>query len=452
MCCSITGTTSIDAPATHGRTIQGTPGIFTSFARPTSTISSSQGTSEKKSLEDMFTFKNQGMLIQDALKRVRQAADNDEIVLKISNADEEQAIEREAALAAMMGIRHGDEVTTAAPIDKTAIRARRSLDRVEAVRGCATFECLRVAHEKPAGKAKFNFPHFMIVGFQKSATTSLHYHLVRHPNVARPWEKEPEFFSETCGYDIEKCDPEDTRDYIQRILRVNRYAAYDGQVANYEASTHYSRAGRKLAPQLIKEMPWLKVILLLREPISRASSMLVHILDKNMMIKNVGPGGCLKKYEMDLGHCLLTSSQISGQKSFSSNYSSPLTGWLEAFPKGQIYIGQYEALIDEATQEKELGKIKEFIGIDPSLPKGEDAEFLSRNSRKDSVNPDGWQMKKDVYQKAIDLVLEDSKIVAKLIEKHGFGDSKSWMSRWQAHWDANLATCDQHDNCRISLS
>jgi len=395
---------------------------------------------------------NQGMLIQDALKRVRHAADSDQVVLSISKADEEQTVEREAALAAMMGIRHGDEMTDAAPIDKTAVRARRSLDRVEAVRGCDTFECLRIAHEKPAGKATFNFPHFMIVGFQKSATTSLHYHLVRHPSIARPWEKEPEFFSETCGYEIENCDPEDTRDYIQRILRVHRYSAYDGQVANYEASTHYSRAGRKLAPQLIREMPWLKVILLLREPISRASSMLVHILDKNMMIKNVGPGGCLKKHGMDLGHCLLSSSQISGQKSFSSNYSTPLMGWLESFPKGQIYIGQYEALVDDATQQKELSKIKKFIGIDPSLPQGEDAEFLSRNSRKDSVNPDGWQMKRDVYQSAIDLVLEDSEMVANLVEEYGFADSKSWMARWHSHWDKNLATCDQHDNCMISLS
>ena len=418
--------------------------------RPASTISGSEAAVQ--TYQDMFTFKKQGMLIQDALKRVRHAADSDQTVLAISKASEEESMEREAALAAMMGIRHGDEITDAAPIDKTAIRARRSLDRVEAVRGCDTFECLRVAHEKPAGKATFNFPHFMIVGFQKSATTSLHYHLVRHPSIARPWEKEPEFFSETCGYEVEKCDPQDTRDYIQRILRVHRYAAYDGQLANYEASTHYSRAGRNLAPQLIKEMPWLKVILLLREPISRASSMLVHILDKNMMIKNVGPGGCLKKHNMDMGHCLLNSSQISGQKSFSSNYSTPLRGWLEAFPKGQIYIGQYEALVDETTQQEELAKIKKFIGIDPSLPKGQDAEFLSRNSRKDSVNPDGWQMKKDVYQSAIDLVIEDCELVANLVEQYGFGDSKSWMARWQAHWDQNLESCNAQDTCMISLS
>jgi hypothetical protein len=432
----------------------GMGGLFNSFIRPSEKLAvTSHGDGVNGTKEDtMFTLERQEFFIQDALKRVRQAANKDKTIQVISGATEEEDVDRDAALAAMMGINHGSEDTSAAPIDKTAVRARRSLDRVEAVRGCATLECLRVAHEKPPGKAKFNFPHFMIVGFQKSATTSLHYHLVRHPSVSRPWDKEPEFFSESCGYDIEKCDPDGVRDYIQRVLRVNRYAAYDGQLAHYEASTHYSRAGKKLAPQLVREFPWLKVILLIREPISRAASMLVHILDKNMVIKGIGPGGCLKKTNMDLGTCLLQNSQISGQRSFSTNYSAPLEGWLNAFPKGQIYIGQYEALIDENTQEQELQKIKKFIGIDPNLPTGEEAEFLSRNSRKDSVNPDGWQMRKDVYEKAIDIVLEDSKLVAQMVELHGFGDSKEWMARWQSHWDANLQSCDNHGNCMITLS
>ena len=354
---------------------------------------------------------------------------------------------------------HSTRVPLDLQIDKTALRARRSLDRVEALRGCDTFECLRIAHDKPAGKATKNFPHFMIVGFQKSATTSLHYHLVRHPEIIRPWEKEPEFFSNTCGYDTSACSEEEVRDYIQRMLRVHRYAAYDGEMASYEASTHYSRAGMTLAPQLLKEMPWLKVILLLREPISRAASMLVHILDKNQNIKGQGPGGCLKKYNMDLGHCLLTASQIT-QKSvrnnhglFANNYSAPLQAWLETFPRDQIYVGQYEVLVNEATQDRELSKIKKFLEIDPSLPMGEDAELMSRNSRKDSINPDGWQMHRKTYQEIVDVVEKDSQLVAQMVEKYGFGSAKEWLGRWQSVWENNLENnCDERDNCMIQLS
>jgi hypothetical protein len=415
---------------------------------------------DERGVEYTYASSMQHMLVEDALKRVRHAASSDVTVTRVAGSKSEvEDDEREAALLAMMGIRHGQEETDAAPTDKTSLRARRSLDRVEALRGCETLECLRIAHEKPAGKATKNFPHFMIVGFQKSATTSLHYHLVRHPEIIRPWEKEPEFFSNTCGYDIASCSPEDIKDYIQRMLRVHRYAAYDGTMASYEASTHYSRAGVTLAPQLLKEMPWLKVILLLREPISRASSMLVHIYDKNQMIKGMGAGGCLKKYGMDLGHCLLTSSQITQKEGvrtnrglFSNNYSTPLQAWLETFPRDQIYVGQYEVLVDESTQQDELVKIKKFLDIDPSLPTGEDAELMSRNSRKDSVNPDGWQMDQSKYQQIVDMVSEDSQIVADLIEKYGFGTSEDWMRRWKSVWDRNLAKCDERGSCMIELS
>jgi len=45
---------------------------------------------------------------------------------------------------------------------------------VDAIATCTTLECLRDAHLQPKGQAKFNFPHFMIIGFQKAATTSLY--------------------------------------------------------------------------------------------------------------------------------------------------------------------------------------------------------------------------------------------------------------------------------------
>ncbi len=57
--------------------------------------------------------------------------------------------------------------------------------RLEALRACSFegLECVRAAHALPAGGAKFNFPHFMIIGFQKAATTSLNAYLDKHPQV-----------------------------------------------------------------------------------------------------------------------------------------------------------------------------------------------------------------------------------------------------------------------------
>ena len=42
-----------------------------------------------------------------------------------------------------------------------------------AVATCNSLECVKRAHDQPRGRARFNFPHFIILGFQKAATTSL---------------------------------------------------------------------------------------------------------------------------------------------------------------------------------------------------------------------------------------------------------------------------------------
>jgi hypothetical protein len=407
----------------------------------------------KKRSEEEYgweVIRRQEAVVSDGLKRVKSAAAHDKTMQQIFNSKEDPSL-RESALAAMMGINHGSEKTDSAPVDLTAVRARRSLDKVEAMRGCATLECLRVAHQRPAARSKFNFPHFFIAGWQKSATTSLFSHLSRHPEVNRPWLKEPEFFSDICEYNApEGCPPEEMEAYIQRTLRVNRYAAYNGRLATYEASTHYSRFGQLIAPTLFREMPWIKVIFILRDPISRAASMLIHLVDKSVPLRSA-VGGCLTYKDMDLGYCLLNDSQISGQRG-PMNYSLPLESWLSIFPTDQIHIAQYESLIDESTQKKELERIKNFIGIDPNLPEGEYSTLSLRNSRKGSINPDGWPMKRDVYQHAIDTVLADCEKVANLIEKFGYGSKKEWMARWEKVWDDNMKTCDAHGNCMIQLS
>lgn len=41
------------------------------------------------------------------------------------------------------------------------------------LRTCETLACLRAVHAA-AGPTRFNFPHFVVAGYHKSATTSLH--------------------------------------------------------------------------------------------------------------------------------------------------------------------------------------------------------------------------------------------------------------------------------------
>lgn len=140
---------------------------------------------------------------------------------------------------------------------------------------------------------------------QKCATTSLYHHLKEHPQVlrsvdkvrrrrrrvcvcegavwpppafpcaalplahARPAEttlatnqqpqppptscrQEPEFFSDTCGYDPAACPPQDTQQYLWRQLKLGEYLAAGGGKGVMEASTHYGRNGPALAARLYK--------------------------------------------------------------------------------------------------------------------------------------------------------------------------------------------------------
>lgn len=55
-----------------------------------------------------------------------------------------------------------------------------------AVAACAAqpdLACLTAAARQPAGEREFRFPHAFIVGWQKSATTSLYATLMHHPSV-----------------------------------------------------------------------------------------------------------------------------------------------------------------------------------------------------------------------------------------------------------------------------
>lgn len=410
---------------------------------------STEGAAEASLVGEALLTKQNDM-VAAALNHVHLSADHDER-LRWAKDPETQAARAEA-LATMMGLRDDDGDDPTMLHDYSTARARRSRDMVEALRGCQTLECVRTAHTRPPGPAKFNFPHFFIIGWQKTATTSLFAYLNRHPQVSRPRDKEPEFFSEECNYNIpEGCAHSKTLEYLNG-LRMRRYTGYDGQLATYEASTHYSRNGHRMATALYELFPWLKIVVSLREPISRAASMLVHQVDKNLLSAGNQIGGCLAARNMDLGPCLLNESQISGDTwGGPAEYHMPLKAWSDAFPREQIFVVQYENLTSEVTEQLELKRLKEFLGIDVTLP-SESVGLGLHNARKGKINPNGWPMKRELYEKIIEKVRPDCVAITRLITKNGWGDGKAWMSAWEAAWANNLASCDANGDCVIQLT
>lgn len=181
---------------------------------------------------------------------------------------------------------------------------------------------------------------YLICSWQKSATTSLHLHFSRHPALMKSSIKEPEFLTYSCEFNPPESCPtgSELKWYIDDVLQKPMYVSMNGTKMVYESSTHMVRGGQKLSPALRKMMPWLKLILQMREPISRAASLLIHNLDKGR--------GCMAEGNQTLAHCLLTESQIRTEDGYlldtpqgpyaPTNYNEVLRPWLENWPAEQV--------------------------------------------------------------------------------------------------------------------
>jgi len=222
--------------------------------------------------------------------------------------------------------------------------------------------------------------------------------------------QEPEFFTRDCKDNpVSGCPLDKQAAYIERTLQRDDFIASSGNKMVFEASTHYAMNGDLLAQRAAQTMPWVKIVASLREPISRAASMMIHMADHN----NVG---CMLPTDADLYTCLTTASQLTGHPgpfnyvdSPHGNYSFALRAWMEAFPRDQVHILQYEALMvsaDAAT--RKLAELKTFLDLDASKPKRGPEGLDKSNVRKNKIHPEGWPMRKDQYKRLIDMVRPDA--------------------------------------------
>jgi hypothetical protein len=157
--------------------------------------------------------------------------------------------------------------------------------------------------------------------------------LAQHPHLHRSFPKDPEFFSTDCRWALKTCPAERERHYLRNSLQLGAFTARGGGAGHFEASTHYVRNGDRLVRPLKQAFPWVKVVVSLREPISRAASMLIHK-------KDLSDEGCLTQRGM--AACLLEESQVSGNLAgaHATNYSFPMRHWVEGWPREQLHVIQ----------------------------------------------------------------------------------------------------------------
>ena len=124
-----------------------------------------------------------------------------------------------------------------------------------------------------------SFPNFIIAGFPKCGTTSLHHYLSEHPQIYMPKQKELHFFTHKIlskqlggkGDKITKQMHVNSLDNYKNFFPdSNKYKAIGEASPSY---INYPEVYNKIKTQLSSP----KIIVLVRDPINRAYSNYLHL-------------------------------------------------------------------------------------------------------------------------------------------------------------------------------
>lgn len=199
-------------------------------------------------------------------------------------------------------------------------------------------------------------PTFLIIGAQKSGTTSLYRYLAKHPDIrANLVVKELSFFDEYHGRGLP---------WYQSHFPFKRKNKH-----YFEGTTHY--LFNPLAPKRIKKvLPSIKVIALLRNPIDRAYSSYKHQVRAGREALSFEDAIELesKRLQGEKGRLILDPTYISYNYNHFSylergKYSDQIHNWLEHFPKEKMLILSSDDFFQDTSQS--LNRIYNFLEVDP---------------------------------------------------------------------------------------
>jgi hypothetical protein len=231
---------------------------------------------------------------------------------------------------------------------------------------------------------QIQLPDFLIIGAQKAGTTSLHHYCNQHPNICLADIKEPMFFASTTPPTM--TFQEQTLKSPYHFFYLNEYAdlfkkavlskkirrsflsflsnparTFSATPLLGEASTAYLANPFPSAIWIRKIIPYVKLIVILRNPIQRAVS-------AYKMYAKTGVDSRSLEEAMEFG---LNGQEISisqGQRYLTLGlYAKQLSPFLKMFPREQLFIGDYDEF--DSDNLGFLQKVLAFLQVEPFVPK-----------------------------------------------------------------------------------
>ena len=208
-------------------------------------------------------------------------------------------------------------------------------------------------------------PDFIIIGAQKSGTTSLYNFVIKHPAIALVTKKELHYFSVHYA----RGELWYRSNFPTNLSRYIFYKKTNQKLHSGEASPLY--LFYPMVPGRMKEaLPDVKLIVILRNPSDRAYSHYHHSLRKNME-----PMSFEKAVELEEERCAGEREQLIQDPNFIPKhyrahsylargvYADQLENWFKYYDRKQFLILATEDF--RKNSQRTLDQVFDFLGVSP---------------------------------------------------------------------------------------
>ena len=204
-------------------------------------------------------------------------------------------------------------------------------------------------------------PSFLVIGAQRSGSTTLYRHLATHPCILPPLRKEVHYFDFQYA--------KGRAWYLAHFPGIHKRIAGNRRVVTFEASPYYMV--HPLAPERIRTFnPDMKLIAILRDPVDRALSHYHHEARRGVETltfeeaiaaepeRLAGAERAMKQAPHFYSHAHHHFSYLD-----RGRYAHHLEPWLEHFPRKHLLVLASEALFK--APDPIMNRVFEFLGLPP---------------------------------------------------------------------------------------
>jgi hypothetical protein len=220
-------------------------------------------------------------------------------------------------------------------------------------------------------------PAFIMIGAQRSGTTTLFRALMAHPQIVRP-----AFYKGINFFDLNYYRGMTWYRGHFPVTRIAQAAtAHHGDPVSFEASGYYMYHPFALE-RIARDLPWVKLVVMLRDPVERAFSAYKHeyargyeweSFEKALELENDRLIGEVDRMRADMTY----ESFPHRHHSYTSrgHYADQLERIFGLFPRGQVHVIDSDVFFDQPAQEYQ--RLITFLGLRPFQP----TSFGQHNAR-----------------------------------------------------------------------